>query len=226
MKHARNSQWDQDFRHIARGNRPEWEKLRAASLHDTPGFVSSLHGLLVVEQYQKGDVAAMFGVSRERVRQWSEALGFPKKPKGGRVRVWNDARHRFEPMACLDARRAYAVASNRTREHLNARYEKRRAEIIETLRSYVAQRSPEERQEITYPEMVHLLGYSTGGNASQKLLTLCCGGAPFPAGSLKRFRLLIGLSPVGKTGARYTTPREDCRSLRSGTAAGQDSGKG
>ncbi len=64
-----------------------------------PDFVPSLVLLLTVEEYSFEDVGLMFGVTRERARQWSLEYNIKAPPQGLRgmraIRVWDDTRNRF-----------------------------------------------------------------------------------------------------------------------------------
>lgn len=63
-------------------------------------FIESLRLLVEREQYAASDIALMFCVSRERVRQWIKRYNLRTTPKvsGMRaVRIWNDAENTFHP---------------------------------------------------------------------------------------------------------------------------------
>lgn len=68
-----------------------------------PGFVESLRLLVERERYSMTDIALMFGVSRERIRQLFDRyeLEYPEGTSRGlnAVRVWDDASHRFRPVS-------------------------------------------------------------------------------------------------------------------------------
>lgn len=70
-----------------------------------PGFAESLRLLITEQGYALTDVALMFGVSRERVRQLCDRLAIPRRHGQGssaglvaHCRVWDDATHRFVPV--------------------------------------------------------------------------------------------------------------------------------
>lgn len=72
--------------------------------HDDPDFVPSLRLLVERERYSLADIGLMFGVSRERVRQWCQRYQIEHPdPRGRRglncLRVWDDAHDRFVPVA-------------------------------------------------------------------------------------------------------------------------------
>ena len=67
-----------------------------------PGFVESVRLLVAREQYCATDVALMFGVSRERIRQLIAKHHIPihHYPKGLKAtRLWDDHNHRFYPVS-------------------------------------------------------------------------------------------------------------------------------
>lgn len=73
-----------------------------------PDLPESLRMLIVEQRYSITDVGYMYGVSRERVRQWCVRLGIAA-PHTNRLRVWNDVTNEFEPhkrsdFACAKAR--------------------------------------------------------------------------------------------------------------------------
>ena len=82
--------------HPARVNFDAWKNANvgAGGLANCPEFVEALLTLLVDEEYGLTDVGLMFGVSRERVRQWAERLGIDTIHAGSQ-RVWDEAEGRF-----------------------------------------------------------------------------------------------------------------------------------
>jgi hypothetical protein len=63
-------------------------------------FADSVRLLIEREEYSQTDIGMMFGVSRERVRQWCKVLGIKLKTKGRglkSVRVWDDFQNCFKP---------------------------------------------------------------------------------------------------------------------------------
>lgn len=92
-----------------------------------PGFAESLRLLIEREQYSLTDIALMFGVSRERMRQLVERAGLSASTKAyplglNAIRAWDDATHRFYPCARgqqrkrADALRKAQRAANRARD--------------------------------------------------------------------------------------------------------------
>lgn len=110
---------------------------------DLPGFDDSLRLLLSHERYSTTDVALMFNVSRERMRQLCEARGIeqPMLHRSGlkAVRVWDDSVNRFRPIpkGLLKAERAQKQRERRLRERISRRSAKQR-EIITTVRALYA----------------------------------------------------------------------------------------
>lgn len=108
------------------------------------GFVPSLRLLVESEKYSLHDVALMFDVSRERIRQLCIRYGVAG---GGRayktglnaVRVWDDTQNRFAPIARGDISRA--KKAERRAKFLSARLQRRqehRAEIVATIQELAA----------------------------------------------------------------------------------------
>jgi hypothetical protein len=107
---------------------------------DLPGFVDSLRLLLESERYSFTDIALMFGVTRERVRQLAAKFGIEGGGRAQRglydVRVWDDVAHRFVPRT-----RGDVAAENERNRRARARVEleerriARRASLIEAIRS-------------------------------------------------------------------------------------------
>lgn len=70
---------------------------------DLPGFAESLRLLVEEERYTLTDVAMMFDVSRERIRQLAERFAINVQWGEGRglyaTRLWDDEKHRFRPVS-------------------------------------------------------------------------------------------------------------------------------
>jgi hypothetical protein len=72
-----------------------------------PGLLESVRYLLG-DGYGLTDVATMFGVSRERIRQWATKFDIQRHTKSGSsFRLWDDAARRFVPVS---TQRMVAVA--------------------------------------------------------------------------------------------------------------------
>jgi transposase len=101
--------------------------------HADPDFVPSLRLLVQRERYSHHDIALMFGVSRERVRQWCEKyeVAHPdgRSARGLRMtRVWEDASNRFVPVSKRVAR---AGRQRMHREQRQCALSERRDRIVE-----------------------------------------------------------------------------------------------
>jgi hypothetical protein len=103
-----------------------------------PGFAESLRLLIEREQYSMHDIAMMFGVSRERIRQIANLMAVPH-PGPGKVglmalRVWDDDAHCFRPILRGELRRQRRRerVARRRQEHL-ARVNARRRALIATV---------------------------------------------------------------------------------------------
>ncbi len=103
------------------------KEARPSGITSLPGFVESLRVLVAREEYSLTDIAPMFGVSRERIRQivGREQIPVHEYSKGSHARrVWDDVAHRFRPVS----KRATAEAAERTRVES-------RAAIVERVRN-------------------------------------------------------------------------------------------
>lgn len=179
-----------------------------------PGFVESLRILLSEEQYTISDIAMMFLVSRERIRQIAAREGLHDAGPGHKggllaVRVWNDAEHRFRPIGKRTIR--YQRSRAKIAARIAGRREKyaiRQAEAVHTLRELAAylDRSP------TIAELARGLGLPRNpGVIYSHLLPPKAGG---PRGSLSFLWERAGLTPRG-TGApghtRKRRPKTVCK---------------
>jgi hypothetical protein len=85
-------------------DRARWDALKRAngvlgsrSLREFPGFVTSLVALHA-DGWGHSDIARMFGVTRERVRQWFRMCGLTTAARGSRRRLWSWDARRFVPV--------------------------------------------------------------------------------------------------------------------------------
>lgn len=105
---------------------------------DNPDFLPSLKLLIESEKYSLTDVGMMFGVTRERARQWCVQYGVSphedRYRRGLRARrIWDDTLNRFRPVPLGEISRQHQqqrVAANRTR--LARSRELRRLHLIAT----------------------------------------------------------------------------------------------
>lgn len=97
--------WEVDERHSVRYYHAKyWGRWKARmfdqynifSVGDIPGMKTSLQSLYD-QGYSVSDISAMFGVSRERARQWFKKFKIKKDPNrhGSLVRVWSDELNHF-----------------------------------------------------------------------------------------------------------------------------------
>jgi plasmid maintenance system antidote protein VapI len=106
-----------------------------------PGFVESLRLLAEEEQYALSDIADMFGVSHERIRQLTDkfSISQPMRWKNGlrACRVWDDRIHRFRPQNRLEVRRRQQAARRVDRSRAQAKrieeYQRVTTEIVRAL---------------------------------------------------------------------------------------------
>jgi hypothetical protein len=107
-----------------------------------PHFDESLRRLVVEERFALTDVGMMFGVSRERVRQWCVARGIPTPGHrgGAACRVWDDQAHRFVGSTKGELRRLARATRREARlTQRAARHQEMQARII-ALRDAVGRR--------------------------------------------------------------------------------------
>lgn len=83
---------------VRRFNRGYFERLRgsAATVKDVPELLESI-AVLFSQGYALEDVALMFGVSRERVRQWANRHGIIRPFSWTPQRAWSDEHNCFMP---------------------------------------------------------------------------------------------------------------------------------
>jgi hypothetical protein len=111
-----------------------------------PEVVESLRLLLEREQYSYTDIAMMFEVSRERVRQWTTAAGIKHEGKQrwqrglSAERIWDDRLNRFIPFAksVIRERRVQATRLLKRTQRMSQIW-RRREEIIEQAEQLRAQ---------------------------------------------------------------------------------------
>ena len=110
-----------------------------------PGFRESLRLLLEREQYAPIDIAPMFGVSRERIRQLCERFGLRSVEAKRRglmaLRVWDDAANQFRPVSRGDLRAEnHRRAVQIRRAAVDGRIAARQAQIVVVAHALRAQR--------------------------------------------------------------------------------------
>ena len=76
---------------------PIWAKIHRGRVFNVPGFRSSLNSL-IQQGYGQDDISLMFGVSRERVRQYLKMIGVRSIAGQNGGRRWNDRLRRFDPI--------------------------------------------------------------------------------------------------------------------------------
>lgn len=148
-------------------------RLKLPTLRKLPGFEQSLRLLVADERYSLTDIALMFGVSRERMRQLCERLGIVH-PDGKQVglhcqRVWDDAANRFRPVAKSTIRReGERRASVVRRQSRAAAREQRRDRIVAVVKELRATlgRNP------GWPEIWAGLGYAPIRNPAASIIGL------------------------------------------------------
>jgi hypothetical protein len=153
----------------------------SAARHADPDFVPSLRLLVERERYSLLDIGLMFGVSRERARQWCVRYGIVH-PDSGHARgffarrIWNDALNRFEPFPTSLLRRDRIAEQRRERNAARARrLSERRSTLIARAVALKAQlgRDPS-HQEIAAAVLGHPVERQS---AAQKLLNWWCSTA-------------------------------------------------
>lgn len=127
--------------HTWRACRPRQSRVRPRGWTANPELEPSLRLLLEEQQYSAVDVAAMFGISRERIRQYCERFGIEQRGKnrGEHTRVWDDERNTFRPVRPDEYRTAMsAIPRQRKRQEQAARVAARRAKIVAAIHACVA----------------------------------------------------------------------------------------
>jgi hypothetical protein len=122
--------------------RPFWERIRSKScVYEIPGFQASLTSL-VDQGYALNDISLMFGVSRERVRQWLRKFSLTSIAKETPMRRWDDTRNEFvpcpareHPHSAMGGRRR-AVEENKARRR--AARQKRQVILTKQLKEFAA----------------------------------------------------------------------------------------
>jgi len=111
----------------------------SVSRADNPEFVPSLRLLVEREKYCLSDIALMFTVSRERVRQWLKQyeIRYQVKdfPRGLRAcRMWNDELNRFFPVSIGKMKKEQTSKGVELRMQLKqARWKAQQLHIVETI---------------------------------------------------------------------------------------------
>jgi len=132
-----------------------------------PDFLPSLQLLVERERYSLTDIGLMFGVSRERVRQWLEKYGLSHPDAAHErglmcVRIWDDEAMRFRPSL------KRVVNSNRRRAQREAKRARRNALQAERRRKVV--------------EATNLLRATLGRDPSLEEMANAVWGRPIPRG--------------------------------------------
>ena len=113
-----------------------WRKLRAVV--PRADLVASLTSL-AEQGYTLDDVACMFGVSRERVRQWYERDAISRPHSAVVGRMWDDATNRFISVrSTVILRRRTSFRKAQRRERVRSRRADRRRRIIALLQDLAA----------------------------------------------------------------------------------------
>ncbi len=177
------------------------ERLRidTTPLSKLPGFEESLRLLVVDERYSITDIALMFGVSRERVRQLCLARGL-EHPDGSKVglhaiRVWDDTMNRFRPHSRGDMRKArMAESTARRRAAITKRVEARRWMIV----GAVARLRERLGRDPVWPEIWAELGGDSAmvRNAAAMVLGRWKGYGQTTAVALRHFYEATGMKPM------------------------------
>lgn len=116
----------------ARVNFDAWKRANvdAGGLINCPEFVEALFTLLVDEEYSLTDVGLMFGVSRERVRQWAARFEI-ETIHAGSQRVWNEAEGRFVTHTGRKHQTRSIISKNRRNHFWTVRHEEFRKILLE-----------------------------------------------------------------------------------------------
>lgn len=185
---------------------------------DLPGFDTSLVLLIRREQYSMTDIAAMFGVSRQRIEQLCERRGltYPDGTYRGMMamRVWDDAQHCFRPMSRGEFRReAFRRAVEARRQKRLAEERTRQADIVRHLGELKLSlgRDP------SWYEMARSLGIESRPSEPNCMyvLRLWCSRKIGTRDRLAHFRAMTGMGARG-AGKRTAPSRSPDRSPSNG----------
>lgn len=132
-----------------------------------PGFIESVQSLLN-DGFGLTDVGVMFGVSRERVRQWANQFDLQRRfGPGTRYRIWDDDKDRFVPVPNeLMYHIAECYHDRRLETEVQERQQAARSEHVEALKSLAKRfgRTPtlnelEEELDTFWPNIARYWGY-------------------------------------------------------------------
>jgi hypothetical protein len=165
-----------EARRISRFHRQIWDKVRFESGVQNVFMRDSLQRLFE-QGYCRTEVAIMFGVSRERVRQWAVGFGINEvAPYGTRMRIWDDTINQFRPVRPIEFDRHRAkLATARRQKAQHQRREDFTAAMVEKIRTFYQthNRTPllsEVCALAGVDSVAHLcqkVGYSTNGRRHQ-----------------------------------------------------------
>lgn len=133
----------QDAAEIRAFHRPLWEQARQMFLQTE--INRSLQSL-AEQGYALEDIGLMFGVTRERVRQWMVRAGVTQRTVSrgtsrgtGHRRVWDDLHNQFVPAQSLEkTRRERAYRRQQRQAQRRQALERRRQTMVECLKSLAA----------------------------------------------------------------------------------------
>lgn len=156
------------------------------AVSEIPGFVSSVRWALQ-DGFSLTDVGVMFGVSRERVRQWCEEFEIERgKHEGSQYRLWSDEENRFVPVSQETMYQlAYEYHHDRVDQEQESRRKERRSAQVEAMKKLAKRfgRTPtlselEEEYGESWPSIARDWGYdpqddSEGSSYSAAYDRLC-----------------------------------------------------
>jgi hypothetical protein len=177
---------------------------------ELPGFDASLRLLVQRERYSLTDIGLMFGVSRERARQWCKARGirYPEATVRGlhAIRVWDDAANRFVPVG-----RGVLAAQEKSVTRMNRKAAKRvdvarrRAEIVRIITGLRLRL----KREPSWREMADALGFEGQARSTHApyVLSHWPGRSHDTKTKMREFREETGSSARPTGGRGHVAPR-------------------
>ena len=186
-----------------------WETLRDTQAQDPsgtvgsiPGFIESLRILREDECYALVDIGRMFGVSRERVRQWCRVYQIGPPKFAGRFRYWDDSTMRFRPVGCREHEQQQRLLHRQQQQACRAQRRVRLATIIRGLAREL-QRAPtlQEILEAYYGRAI------PSHQCAPRLIALWRGKVGPTAGILHEIHEITGVPARARGGRGHVHPR-------------------
>lgn len=184
-----------------------------SAVANLPGFDASLRLLVECERYSMTDIALMFGVSGERVRQWCEKRGI-SHPDGRKiglhcVRVWDDSANRFSPVSRGKLTRLRKVSNGAKRRAAQAmRRAERRTMVVAALVDLRAELG----REPSWTELASRLGFTGMPTGSARYVASLWTGGRWTTDFIDDFTRATGYVPRPRGFHGHMRPLHEQRS--------------